>query len=460
MLITQGKTNIKYLFIAAILAVFAGGIMIGSYKMTDYYQKFSFQQIQSVKDETAGWKIYTNEKYGFEMKYPADWYYVVSDYDNQQLVCLNPEGISGDCDGLLTVSWDVGLQERYEAIKQLFKGYVISESDIKIDGRDGKLLTIENESGFSKELFFENEGYIYNFSILTGKEVIFNRMLSTFKLIRIDETADWLTYKDEEYGFEVKYPADFFQTESLGPKTKTVDCDYANFADECPFIPIEGLTGNEEDFVINQFIKTERMTINDLPFCLQKFSEGAMGTSYATYDYTTVRDKKCFVVYFTVGYPHCSNYLSSAPKSQERYNKCTLDNEVTTPETINKMLSTFKFINKNIEEDGVEDKILLDSFREIIDQYKFGDNYFYIKEDLIKNGWEPIIPEQYGSYILSDNPISEEFLEISSCGEGVDAICNADFQKMENGQKYYNHVNLQSKYSNEGSVIWFFVGTE
>jgi len=37
----------------------------------------------------------------------------------------------------------------------------------------------------------------------------FNQILSTFKFIETDETADWKTYRNEEYGFEVRYPEEF-----------------------------------------------------------------------------------------------------------------------------------------------------------------------------------------------------------------------------------------------------------
>jgi len=163
-----------------------------------------------------------------------------------------------------------------------------------------------------------------------------------------DETADWKIYQNEEYGFEMKYPEDFFPTQPLQPKTKVIQCDYANFANKCPFVPIKGFTGAEESAFRQGFAAKptpERITINGVSFCLQENSEGAVGTSYITYNYTTVREKECFVVSFVVGYPNCSNYLPiENQKMQETYDKCRLDNEVTKPETINKILSTLRFL--------------------------------------------------------------------------------------------------------------------
>lgn len=163
-----------------------------------------------------------------------------------------------------------------------------------------------------------------------------------------DETANWKTYKNEEYGFEMKFPEDFLPTQPLQPKTKIIQCDYANFANECPFVPIEGFTGTEESAFRQGFAARptpERITVNGVPFCRQENREGAMGTSYITYNYTTVREKECFVVSFEVGYPNCSNYLPiESQEIQKAYDKCRLDNEVIKPETINKILSTFKFL--------------------------------------------------------------------------------------------------------------------
>jgi len=71
---SKGKTNWKFLFIITVIAVFAGGIMIGAFKLMGcLYWWPSSQQIQSVKNETADWQTYRNEEIGIEFKYPDNY---------------------------------------------------------------------------------------------------------------------------------------------------------------------------------------------------------------------------------------------------------------------------------------------------------------------------------------------------------------------------------------------------
>ena len=56
------------------IAIFAGGIMMGAFKLMKCpFWWPSVQQIQSVKDETASWQKYEHEENRYEIKYPDDW---------------------------------------------------------------------------------------------------------------------------------------------------------------------------------------------------------------------------------------------------------------------------------------------------------------------------------------------------------------------------------------------------
>lgn len=68
--ITQGKTNWKFLLIVIILAVIVGGGALWfSVKKELPYQPPEIKKV----DETANWKTYKSEEYGFEFKYPGEY---------------------------------------------------------------------------------------------------------------------------------------------------------------------------------------------------------------------------------------------------------------------------------------------------------------------------------------------------------------------------------------------------
>lgn len=74
MLIKQGKTNIKYLLVVIILAAIVSGGVFYCYLNLPKYEslpiKFPQKTEKKTEEETTDWKIYINEKYGFEFKYP------------------------------------------------------------------------------------------------------------------------------------------------------------------------------------------------------------------------------------------------------------------------------------------------------------------------------------------------------------------------------------------------------
>jgi hypothetical protein len=70
------RTNWKYILIVVILAAIAGGWILGYQFWWVAKQEVKAPEIKLpekiTQDKTANWKIYSNEKYGFEIKYPDD----------------------------------------------------------------------------------------------------------------------------------------------------------------------------------------------------------------------------------------------------------------------------------------------------------------------------------------------------------------------------------------------------
>jgi len=75
--LTKGKPNWKYILIVLILAVIVGGGILSylRYLNKEISSLSKFPEIKKpekpkIEEETANWKTYRNEEYGFEIKYP------------------------------------------------------------------------------------------------------------------------------------------------------------------------------------------------------------------------------------------------------------------------------------------------------------------------------------------------------------------------------------------------------
>jgi hypothetical protein len=172
-----------------------------------------------------------------------------------------------------------------------------------------------------------------------------------------DYTIGWNTINNSEYGFSSKYPSNFFDVGHT-PKILTGDCNYIVFPDQCP---------NINDIVINDqvaqggdvnVIKSnlsnpgywknpsgEKLTVNNISYCLYQNSDAAMGHVYNYYYYVTVKNNQCLLANFATSTANCDFYLpleTGNTAQATNYNNCLTTNK-NQPIILNEIINTFKF---------------------------------------------------------------------------------------------------------------------
>jgi len=93
------------------------------------------------------------------------------------------------------------------------------ETVVTVSGSEGVRLEYQGFEGSSIAVLTEGKEYLY---AILGDSNLTDQILSTFRFIEPIDTSDWQTYNNEEFGFEVKYPADWTIESSLSDEDTVV----------------------------------------------------------------------------------------------------------------------------------------------------------------------------------------------------------------------------------------------
>jgi len=258
--------------ISVVLIIIAVAIVaIGGYFIYQYLKQILAPAVnnqQSAADETANWKTYRNEEFGFEFKYPEE-VTKLSKQDDEIILTHSiplferpdPCDFKGDAPpikGLTDFKVNikvVGKNLRDTIIAQesdYFVSNFLPNNELKMEPNFIDEFNIDSLKGYritssiegcgeykyyfplnSKNTLFIKRSFITEFQPITPnykeylalpgiippveEERLFNNIVSTFKFIEKEtqDTSDWKTYNNKECGFEIKYPPTF-QIDEIG----------------------------------------------------------------------------------------------------------------------------------------------------------------------------------------------------------------------------------------------------
>ena len=176
----KSKKVLIIIIVIIIILIIAGIVVAFNFNaVKDLFTKSE----EITKDEFADWKIYRDEEYDFEIKYPSDVFYSGEGKEITQYV-----GVERRAGFQLADNSSISI---YVWQKNIFSDYDYSFSDYKktaIDNKQAFRGEREYESAYFIETYIYKDAYIYQIEY-TGieseeKNNLYTQIVSTFKFLK------------------------------------------------------------------------------------------------------------------------------------------------------------------------------------------------------------------------------------------------------------------------------------